>query len=62
MGTSSCCPRCGYKKKPIERYWKCNKYFFEGHKVVIGAMNMLPLAFEKKARISTTITYPLREK
>ena len=56
-GTSSHCPRCGYKKKPKGRWWKCNKCAFEGHRDVIGAMNMFPLAFAKKAKIPTTITY-----
>lgn len=56
-GTSSHCPECGKKKKPNGRWWKCRSCGFEGHRDVVGALNMFPLAFDTKVAAPKDITY-----
>lgn len=60
-GTSSHCPECRWKQKPIGRNWKCkNKGCgFESHRDIVGALNMFPLHFDMKiaAPKNKDITY-----
>ena len=49
-GTSSHCPECGAKHKPSGRNWKCKVCGFFGHRDVVGAVNMHPLAFDEKVK------------
>ncbi len=49
-GTSSRCPECGAKHKPSGRNWNCKACGFSGHRDVVGAINMHPLAFDEKVR------------
>jgi len=39
-GTSSRCPRCGYKHKPKGRNWACRRCGFTGHRDLVGSVNM----------------------
>jgi len=56
-GTSSHCPECSLKKKPNGRWWKCKNCGFEGHRDVVGALNMFPLAFDIRIAAPKDITY-----
>ncbi|MDN3509630.1 MAG: zinc ribbon domain-containing protein [Candidatus Neptunochlamydia sp.] len=56
-GTSSHCPECGKKKKRNGRWWKYRHCRFEGHRDVVGALNMFLLAFDKKIAAPKDITY-----
>jgi putative transposase len=47
-GTSSQCPTCGHKHKPKGRNWTCKACGFTGHRDLVGATNMHPIAFNKK--------------
>jgi putative transposase len=49
-GTSSHCPECGAKHKPSGRNWNCKACGFSGHRDVVGAVNMHPLAFDEKVK------------
>lgn len=51
-GTSSTCPGCGHRQKVRGRDWRCRACGFTGHRDVVGAVNMFPLAFGK------TVTFP----
>lgn len=61
-GTSSRCPECGAKHKPSGRNWNCKACGFSGHRDVVGAVNMHPLAFDEKvtfpSRLDTTYLRP----
>jgi putative transposase len=48
-GTSSRCPVCGWKQKGRGRNWRCRnpQCSFQGHRDVVGSVNMHPLAFGK---------------
>ncbi len=65
-GTSSRCPVCGWKQKVRGRVWRCRRpgCSFEGHRDVVGAVNMHPLAFGRSIDVPAHITYqrpgPLR--
>jgi putative transposase len=65
-GTSSHCPRCGWKKKPKGRNWTCRRCGFVGHRDVVGSMNMHPIAFGSRIVYPTSLTYrrpgPLRDR
>jgi putative transposase len=65
-GTSSHCPRCGWKKKPKGRNWTCRRCGFVGHRDVVGSMNMHPIAFGSRIGYPTSLTYrrpgPLRDR
>ena len=56
-GTSSQCPSCNHKKKARGRLWKCKQCKFMGHRDVVGATNMHPLAFGEKVMFPHSITY-----
>lgn len=49
-GTSSQCPKCGVRKKPKGRNWFCKSCGFIGHRDLVGAANMHPLAFGEKVQ------------
>lgn len=53
-GTSSTCPVCGKRRKVSGRVWRCRDAAcgFEGHRDVVGSVNMHPLAFGQK------VTFP----
>ncbi len=65
-GTSSRCPVCGWKQKVRGRVWRCHRpgCAFVGHRDVVGAVNMHPLAFGRTIDVPAHITYqrpgPLR--
>ena len=46
-GTSSRCPMCGHKHKPKGRVWRCANCGFEGHRDLVGSVNMHEDNFEK---------------
>jgi putative transposase len=56
-GTSSCCPKCGHRKRVKGRNWRCPLCEFECHRDVVGGMNMFPLAFGKSVDKPKEITY-----
>jgi putative transposase len=58
-GTSSQCPVCGWKQKVKGRVWRCRNPMcsFEGHRDVVGSVNMHPLAFGTKIAFPAEITY-----
>ena len=45
-GTSSQCPVCGHRHKPRGRNWRCQACGFEGHRDIVGAVNMHPIAYD----------------
>lgn len=51
-GTSSHCPVCGHRHKPNGRVWTCKKCGFQGHRDIVGAVNMHGIGF------GTTIEFP----
>ena len=63
-GTSSQCPECGVRKKPNGRRWTCKSCGFSGHRDLVGAANMHPLAFGEKVLFpslrDTTYQQPVR--
>ena len=58
-GTSSQCPVCGWKQKVRGRNWRCrNKTCaFQGHRDVVGSVNMHPLAFGTRIDFPAHVTY-----
>lgn len=46
-GTSSRCPQCGHKHKPKGRVWLCKKCGFQGHRDLVGSVNMHEDNFKK---------------
>lgn len=46
-GTSSRCPLCGHKHKPKGRWWRCTACGFQGHRDLVGGVNMHADNFEK---------------
>lgn len=46
-GTSSRCPQCGHKHKPRGRWWSCKACGFQGHRDLVGSVNMHEDNFEK---------------
>jgi len=56
-GTSSHCPSCGHRHRPKGREWACKKCGFRGHRDVVGAVNMHPLAYGEKIAFPSQITY-----
>jgi putative transposase len=65
-GTSSRCPVCGWKQKVKGRVWRCRSPHcsFQGHRDVVGSVNMHPLAFGSTIDFPAQVTYqrpgPLR--
>jgi putative transposase len=56
-GTSSRCPVCGHSQKPKGRIWRCRMCDFVGHRDIVGAVNMHPIAFGTGIRYPENITY-----
>ncbi len=58
-GTSSRCPVCGWKQKVRGRVWRCHRpgCTFEGHRDVVGSLNMHPLAFGRPIDVPAHVTY-----
>ena len=58
-GTSRQCPVCGWKQKVKGRQWRCRnpECSFQGHRDVVGSVNMHPLAFGTKIAFPARITY-----
>jgi putative transposase len=56
-GTSSRCPGCGHRHKPRGRNWRCPACGFQGHRDVVGGVNMHPLAFGQVVPFPNRITY-----
>jgi putative transposase len=58
-GTSSQCPVCCWKQKVKGRLWRCRnpKCSFQGHRDVVGSVNMRSLAFENKITFPAQVTY-----
>jgi putative transposase len=56
-GTSSRCPCCGHKHKPIGRNWACRRCGFRGHRDLVGSVNMHPLAFGTHPKFPRSFTY-----
>lgn len=57
-GTSSRCPVCGHRHKPKGRNWRCKACGFEGHRDIVGAVNMHPIAYGQVVPFPKRITYP----
>jgi putative transposase len=58
-GTSSQCPVCGWKQKVKGRIWRCRnpECPFQGHRDVVGSVNMHSLAYGKKIDVPARVTY-----
>lgn len=58
-GTSSQCPVCRRKQKVKGRVWRCRSTTcaFEGHRDVVGSVNMHPLAFGARIDPPVQVTY-----
>ena len=56
-GTSSRCPVCGHRHKPKGRNWRCQACGFEGHRDIVGAVNMHPIAYGQVVPFPQRITY-----
>ena len=56
-GTSSRCPVCGHRHKPKGRNWRCQACGFEGHRDIVGAVNMHPIAYGQVVPFPKRITY-----
>jgi putative transposase len=56
-GTSSQCPSCGHKHKPKNRQWHCKRCGFQGHRDLVGSVNMHRLAFGEQVEFPRSFTY-----
>lgn len=56
-GTSSRCPQCGHRHRPKGRDWQCKTCGFEGHRDVVGAVNMHVNGFGQKVTFPASVTY-----
>jgi putative transposase len=56
-GTSSRCPVCGHHHKPTGRTWACRACGFEGHRDLVGSVNMHQLAFGIHLKFPRSFTY-----
>ena len=56
-GTSSRCPVCGHRHKPRGRNWRCKACGFVGHRDIVGAINMHPIAYGQVVPFPKRITY-----
>lgn len=56
-GTSSRCPVCGHRHKPKGRNWRCKACGFEGHRDIVGAVNMHQIAYGQVVPFPKRITY-----
>ena len=63
--TSSLCPKCGCRHRPKGRRWICPECGFEGHRDIVGAVNMHALTFGEHVEFPetgrTTYLRPARE-
>lgn len=59
QGTSSRCPECGHRHRPKGREWRCSECGFQGHRDVVGGVNMHPLAFGQVVPFPKRITYSI---
>lgn len=63
-GTSSHCPGCGHQQKCKGRVWHCSACGLEGHRDIVGSVNMFPIGFGIRISLPKEITYlrpgPLR--
>ncbi len=56
-GTSSQCPVCEHRHRPRGRVWKCRKCGFQGHRDIVGSVNMHKLAYGEKVTFPRSVTY-----
>jgi putative transposase len=56
-GTSSQCPCCGHKQKPKGRNWACQVCGFQGHRDLVGSVNMHRLAYGTQVKFPRSFTY-----
>jgi putative transposase len=56
-GTSSQCPCCGHKHKPKNRQWNCKVCGFQGHRDLVGSVNMHQLAYGEQVEFPRSFTY-----
>jgi putative transposase len=56
-GTSSRCPSCGHRHKPRNRQWICKGCGFQGHRDLVGSVNMHRLAFGEQVEFPRSFTY-----
>jgi putative transposase len=56
-GTSSRCPVCGHRHKLKGRNWRCKACGFEGHRDIVGAVNMHQIAYNQVVPFPKRITY-----
>jgi putative transposase len=56
-GTSSRCPSCGHTHKPRNRQWTCRHCGFQGHRDLVGSINMHQLAFGEQVEFPRSFTY-----
>ncbi len=56
-GTSSRCPSCGHKHKPRNRQWTCKPCGFQGHRDLVGSINMHTLAYGERVEFPRSFTY-----
>lgn len=51
------CPVCGHRHKPTGRNWRCQACGFEGHRDIVGAVNMHPIAYGQVVPFPKRITH-----
>jgi putative transposase len=56
-GTSSQCPSCGHRHKPRNRNWVCRICGFNGHRDLVGSVNMHQLAYGARVKFPRSFTY-----
>lgn len=56
-GTSSQCPCCGHKHKPKGRTWACWVCGFQGHRDLVGSVNMHQVAYGAQVKFPRSFTY-----
>ena len=56
-GTSSRCPRCGNSRRARGRTWVCRVCGFNGHRDLVGSVNMHRLAFGTQVSFPRSFTY-----
>jgi putative transposase len=57
-GTSSQCPECdSLRKKPKGRVWRCKQCGFQGHRDLVGSVNMHRIAYGHKVLFPRPATY-----
>jgi putative transposase len=56
-GTSSQCPCCGHTQKPKGRNWACRVCGFQGHRDLVGSVNMHQVAYGTQVKFPRSFTY-----